>query len=205
MTDIMYRRAYRNPHTNRKLEFLVGMQYHMLVVVSLVLVIVGIVQFEEKKTTKTTKDLLKAGIALVMLNWVLLNLGALVSWRSRKVIRTSPGYNNGTKVSRNTIALEMMTLLTKLQLLVAVAIAIPFILIRVIYAAISLILEVDGSSSGFPRSRTAKIVMSVVPEMIVVAILLAAGIVTRDIKHSYTRGHGNEQRQVEQAHTLNQK
>jgi hypothetical protein len=36
--------------------------------------------------------------------------------------------------------------------------------------------------------------MSVVPEMIVVAILLTVGIITRNIKRLYTRGDGEVQK-----------
>jgi hypothetical protein len=47
--------------------------------------------------------------------------------------------------------------------------------------------------------------MSVVPEMIVVAILLTVGILTRNIKRLYTRSDGEVQKQVDQSYTLNQK
>jgi hypothetical protein len=97
--NIGYRRAYRNPNTYRKLEWFVTIQYHTLVSVSLALVVVGVVKLEEGTITDGTKAVLKVGMALVILSWLLLNFWTLVSWKSRKVVRTSPGYNDGTKAS----------------------------------------------------------------------------------------------------------
>jgi hypothetical protein len=73
--------------------------------------------------------------------------------------------------------------------------------VRVVYGAISLILEIDSSTSGFPSSRTAKIVMSVMPEMLFTAVLITVGILTRNIKRSGT----GEQKEGEQVFTLNSK
>jgi hypothetical protein len=79
------------------MEWFVTIQYHTLVSVSLALVVVGIVKLEEGTITDGTKAVLKVGIALVILSWLLLNIWTMVSWKSRKVVRTSPGYNDGTK------------------------------------------------------------------------------------------------------------
>ena len=48
-------------------------------------------------------------------------------------------------------------------------------------------LDIDGSSSGFPTSLAAKVCMSVVPEMITTVILVMAGLNTRKISQSYAR------------------
>jgi hypothetical protein len=72
------------------------------------------------------------------------------------------------------------------QLLNGVALGLPLIFIRLLYAAISLSLDLSNPGAGFTMSRTAKIVMSVVPEMLFTAWLLSVGVRTRDIKMLYT-------------------
>lgn len=177
-------RAYRNPATNRKLEWLAAMQYHTLVSVCLVMIIISVVKLENRKITHTTQDVLKIGVALLIIAWILLVLWTLLSWRSRSIDKLAPGYLDGTK------------------LLNAVSLALPVICIRLIYAAISLTLDIDGSTSGFPSSRIAKIIMSVVPEMVLTAMLLAFGIRTHNIKRLYSRVENDEVKNTEQGIAL---
>lgn len=164
-------------------------------------------KLDERKTTHGTQDLLKAGVALVLLAWLLLVVWTLLSWFSRKVDRSAPGYVCGTKVSSWLLAsLRLVTLADpSIQLILAVACCLPLIAVRVIYAAISLILDVDGSRSGFPSSRTAKIIMSVVPEMLVASVLITVGIVTRNIQQSYSSAGNSEERYSEQMVSLESK
>jgi hypothetical protein len=71
------------------------------------------------------------------------------------------------------------------QLLNAVTLALPLIFIRLLYAAISLSLDLSNPTAGFTTSRTAKILMSVIPEMVLTAGVLSVGLRTRDIKRTY--------------------
>ena len=67
--------------------------------------------------------------------------------------------------------------LTTMQLLHGTALVLPFVGVRDVYAALSIFI----SSAAFKNSLAAKVVMSVVPEMIVTIILAVVGIRTRHI------------------------
>ena len=70
---------------------------------------------------------------------------------------------------------------TMSQLLYGVLVALPLVVFRLVYGAISLMLELNHPNSGFLASTVAKVLLSTVPEMIVTIILLAAGISTRNM------------------------
>ena len=104
------------------------------------------------------------------------------------------GYANGTKVS--TSALSHPTSTDKaLQVLYGVVAALPLVGIRLVYAIVSLLLEVNGSSSDFPTSLAAKVCMSVVPEMIATIVFVVAGISTRDM-HRTSEGRNGYYRDL---------
>ena len=67
------------------------------------------------------------------------------------------------------------------QLLYGILVALPLVVFRLVYGAISLMLELDHPNSSFLTSTVAKVLLSTVPEMIVTVILLAAGISTRNM------------------------
>ena len=70
---------------------------------------------------------------------------------------------------------------TMSQLLYGVLVALPLVVFRLVYGAISLMLELNHPNSGFLTSTVAKVLLSTVPEMIVTIVLLAAGISTRNM------------------------
>lgn len=70
------------------------------------------------------------------------------------------------------------------------ALALPLILVRLLYSAISLSYDLSDPTAGFPTSRTVKILMNVIPEIILTAWLLSVGLWTRDIKKLYTKVEG---------------
>ena len=59
--------------------------------------------------------------------------------------------------------------------------------LRVVYAVIVLVLEVDGTKNGFTTSLAAKVCMSVVPEMLVTLVLIVAGVLTRNVAKKSAR------------------
>jgi hypothetical protein len=63
------------------------------------MVILSVVKLESNKTTSSTPILLKIGITLLILAWVLLVAWTVLSWRSRSVDRLAPGFAAGTLVS----------------------------------------------------------------------------------------------------------
>jgi hypothetical protein len=63
------------------------------------------------------------------------------------------------------------------KLLYAVLLSLPFIGIRLIYGFLALLL----TNPTFAQSLAAKIVLSLIPEFLIVAIFVVAGIITRDM------------------------
>ena len=68
-----------------------------------------------------------------------------------------------------------------LQLLYGILVALPLVVFRLVYGAVSLMLVLNHPHSSFLTSIVAKVLLSTVPEMIVTIILLAAGISTRNM------------------------
>lgn len=73
-------------------------QYHTLVSVALIMVIISIIKLESGKKTPTTSNLIKIGITLLILAWVLLVVWTFLTWRSKSVERMAPGFADGTRV-----------------------------------------------------------------------------------------------------------
>ena len=62
-----------------------------------------------------------------------------------------------------------------------VVIALPLVAMRLSYAVVSLIFDLNNSISYFTSSLAVKVCLSVVPEMLVTVVLLVVGVSTRDI------------------------
>ena len=95
--------------------------------------------------------------------------------------KDAPAYVAGTMVSSSLPLLLLPSTHTMLQLLYGVLVALPLVVFRLAYGAISLMLELNHPNSSFLTSTVAKVLLSTIPEMIVTIILLAAGISTRNM------------------------
>ena len=100
---------------------------------------------------------------------------------SSRVDGNGPTYADGTMVSSCLPLLLLPSTHTILQLLYGTLVALPLVVFRLVYGAISLMLELNHPNSSFLTSTVAKVLLSTVPEMIVTIILLAAGISTRNM------------------------
>ena len=67
------------------------------------------------------------------------------------------------------------------QLFIGVVVALPLVALRIAYAVVSLILDVNDSPSPFTTLLAVGICLSVVPEMLVTVVLLVVGVSTRNI------------------------
>ncbi|MCJ1433824.1 hypothetical protein MMC27_003189 [Xylographa pallens] len=168
-------RRARSPSLGRKLEWALVIQYHAAVSVALVLIIIGVINLEDRTTSTTTYALLKAAAAILIVCWAALVFWTRVSMRAQGKDLNTPGYAAGTKLLYGVIA------------------ALPLIGLRLIYAIASLLLEVNGSSSDFTTSLAARVCMSVVPEMIVTLVFVVAGIRTRNM-HKTVEGRTEHHR-----------
>ncbi|MCJ1292779.1 hypothetical protein MMC34_004332 [Xylographa carneopallida] len=166
-------RRARSPSICRRLEWALVIQYHLVVSVALALVIVGVINLQSGIITTTTSVLLKVAAAILIVCWAALVLWTGVSMRKQGRDTSAKGYAEGTK------------------LLYGVVAALPLVGFRLIYAIVSLLLEVNGSSSGFTTSVAAKVCMSVVPEMLATIVFVVAGISTRDMHKTFDGRNGS--------------
>ncbi|TVY83228.1 hypothetical protein LSUE1_G004414 [Lachnellula suecica] len=152
-------RTARNPLLRKKLEWFLVINFHGAVVAGLALVIAGVAGEEGSDPTAADSTLRKAGLLVVLACWFVLVAWTAVAYLRPQFDVNAPAYADGTKI------------------LFGVTAAIPFIGLRELYATLTTFL----TSTAFGNSLAAKVVLSVVPEMIAVTIFAAIGISTLHI------------------------
>ncbi|RMJ13619.1 hypothetical protein CDV36_006727 [Fusarium kuroshium] len=160
-------RRATNPRLNRKLDVLLEVQYHTLVGVAMVLIIVSVINLQKGESISTMKILLNVASALVALSWVLLvgwALWSLAKSRSTSTVGPVPSMSGG-RLLLNGALLTM-----------------PITGLRLGYAIAFLQLKISDPTSGFLTSKAVEVCLNVVPEMLVTLILLVVGIKTRSLK-----------------------
>ncbi|KFY02097.1 hypothetical protein V490_00638 [Pseudogymnoascus sp. VKM F-3557] len=160
---ILHEARARNPNLNQKLEWFLIIQYHLTVILAMVLVIIGIVKLQDGDSVGTV--LMKVGMGIVLALWAILAIWTLLSFRSSQGYTAVGVPADGTK------------------LLYGVAAALPLIALREIYAAGSSY----APSSSFTSSLAVKVCLGVVPEMLSITILSVAGLLTRGIADKFHR------------------
>lgn len=161
-------------------------QYHVAVTAAIVLVIVGVVDVMNGKIKATSDSTLtKIGMAVIIVCWVVLFLAALVSMRHQSHI-DGVAYAYGSTVSSPSPCWVIRKLIH--WLLHGVLVAMPFVGMRMVYGVLSFFL----TDPHFAKSTAAKIVLSVIPEVIVTVALLVVGIITRNMWKSRPTGQGAE-------------
>ncbi|MCJ1417932.1 hypothetical protein MMC32_004277 [Xylographa parallela] len=116
-------RRARSPSIGRKLEWALVIQYHGAISVALVLIIIGVINLEDRTISTTTSTLLKAAAAILIVCWAALVFWARVSMRKKGKELNTAGYAAGTKSLYGVIA------------------ALSLVGLRLIYAIASLLLE----------------------------------------------------------------
>ncbi|KAI9851329.1 MAG: hypothetical protein M1838_003970 [Thelocarpon superellum] len=156
-----------SPRLGRKFEWCVVIKYHFFVSGALGVLIAGIVFLQSGKHFSTAATLLKLGAALLVICWALVVVWAGLSVITGDQDQTSPAYADGTK------------------LLPGVFVALPLLLLRLIYGIVSLLLLLYHPTSAFLSSVAAKACLSVVPEMLIVIGFVFVGIRTRNIPTAF--------------------
>jgi len=106
MTNFFDRRAARNPSPPRKLEWFMEIQFHLTVVVAVVLVVIGVVRLTGTHPQESDTKFSKIGVVIIFLCWVILVAWTAASFRFSQYDKQAPAYRNGTKVCPlNVIAL----------------------------------------------------------------------------------------------------
>ncbi|KAG9725993.1 hypothetical protein KCU73_g13013, partial [Aureobasidium melanogenum] len=140
---------------SRREGMLVGI-YHSIVTTAIVLVVIGIVNVMKGLSTTQGSGLIKAGLAVLIVSYVVLLAWTTVSLRAPDKPKTDT-FIDGTVLLRTAFA------------------ALPFIGMRLVYGVISFLL-VDPA---FARSLAAKIILSFIPELFAITLFVHGGYRTR--------------------------
>ncbi len=178
MPDSRYYRS--SPPRRRKLEHLTILTYHVFIVTAVALVAVGASNASDSHATASAHaqamTLSKVGVVLLFLGWLILAAQAVLSTMQRHKQPSS-----STQSSRSDGRDPRSQHDDGTCLLIAVLLAQPFLLVRV---ASSLAYFVSGNPTINPSTSPlgARIGLYFLMELLAVLILLAAGIVTRNVQ-----------------------
>jgi predicted tellurium resistance membrane protein TerC len=74
------------------------LQFHLIIVVAVVLVIIGVVKLMGSNPTEADTKLPKAGVVILIVCWAILVVGTAASFGPSQYERPAPAYRSGTKV-----------------------------------------------------------------------------------------------------------
>ncbi|KAH6668208.1 hypothetical protein B0J14DRAFT_600067 [Halenospora varia] len=166
---------YRTKNSNKKLEWLAVLSYHLLVVTALALVASGASALSTSTSTPPPASkltLLKTGVVILLLAWLVLVLAALYSLL---IPRSSP---------------SSFPSLGGTRLLHAVLASLPLSGIRLAYSAASIF---SGNKHLSPSTGDLgyRVCLGFLPELSVVVIFMVVGLMTRGVRRE---GNGEVER-----------
>ncbi|KAI9640350.1 hypothetical protein NHQ30_011095 [Ciborinia camelliae] len=172
-------RLHLRPTRAKRVEYILIILYHSLVSLALGLLIIGTISLINNNLTSGKKTLAKCGLSILLLCFAILVGVTVANHSTTKKEKNAGAYREGT------------------TLLWGVTAALPFVGIRVFYAAAVLSHMLSGTSNGFTRSEGAKVLLGEIPELLVIVVLVGVGFVTRDIvRERMEGGEGGEGRSL---------
>ncbi|EED15678.1 conserved hypothetical protein [Talaromyces stipitatus ATCC 10500] len=157
-------RYARHAIRNHKVEWLVVLQYHMLVSAGLALIAVSISNLVKPDSSGSGLGLLKGGFAVLFISWVILFLATVFSMQrpaSFNQLANDESFRNGA------------------LLLNAALLSLPMTLLRAVYGAINLFgsgKSVD--TAAFSSNIPADVCMSLIPPMLATFAFVGVGLIT---------------------------
>lgn len=171
MTDIP-RHSTRSPNANKSQTRISLLLYHILVSITLVLIIAGIIPLIN--TSSSTEYisplyiyLARLGVLLLLLCFLFLLILTILAFLPRYRDLNANAYKHGE------------------HLLAAVAITLPFLGARLLYAVVNM-WRVLGRMSA--PSEMVNLVFATVMEIAVVGVLLGMGLITKNIERARMEG-----------------
>ena len=159
--------------------------FHLVVVSGLGLVASSSSAFRGGDVKSSTLTLLKIGVVILLVSWVILCAWVLASFLPSQQTRAAPGYVGGTKV--RTFQLHSMHIsLTQLKILYALLFSLPFVGIRMIYTVIS-ILAPSTSLNPISGAIGLRIGLSFIPELVAILAYVYAGLTTHMLRRDMKR------------------
>jgi hypothetical protein len=154
---------------------------HGIVTTGMVLVIIGIINVVEGVSTTANSGIIKAGLTVLVLAYVVLLIWTTLSLR-QPIRRRDETFGDGTLVSFSPSWLRFH-IADSTKLLQTTFAALPFIGMRLAYGAISFLL-LDPT---FARSLAAKVILSFIPELVATTLFVYGGYRTCDMYASRHR------------------
>ncbi|KAI5460393.1 hypothetical protein BGZ63DRAFT_246888 [Mariannaea sp. PMI_226] len=167
-------RIYRCPTMNGKVEWIKVILYHFLVTSGVALLAAGASGLQGSSPSSSDENLVKVGIAILTVAWVVLSGWAIISLRSSGCVRSTSAQRLGT------------------LLLYSVLLCIIFIGIRVIYSLVALTSN-NPKINPSTGSLAIRVVLGFLPELVSALIFLAFGFYTRNIRGVSRADPGYEQ------------
>lgn len=156
-------RNYRNTNLRKATEWPIVANFHLIVLTGLGIMVSGASAFKGVNVKPSTLTLLKVGIIVLSLAWVVLCAWSILSLLPSQRTVSAPGFVGGTK------------------LLYAVLSSLPFIGIRMMYSVIS-ILAPSKSVNPTSGSYGLRIGLGFIPELIAMLALVYAGLTTHSLR-----------------------
>ncbi|KAE9380391.1 hypothetical protein N431DRAFT_522467 [Stipitochalara longipes BDJ] len=166
-------RYYRNSNLRGSREWPLVAIFHLIVITGLGIVASGASAFSGVNVKPSTLTLLKVGIIILLLSWVILCVWSLLSMLPSQQTVDAPGHVGGTK------------------LLYAVLFSLPFAGIRMVYSVIS-ILAPSKSLNPTTGAIGLRIGLSFIPELIAILALTYVGLATHKLRRD-VKGAGEGQ------------
>ncbi|KAF4630269.1 hypothetical protein G7Y89_g7871 [Cudoniella acicularis] len=142
--------------------------YHFIVITGLALIVCGSSAFKGGAVSSGTLALLKVGIIVLLLAWVVLIIWGLFSLLLSQRTKDTPGFSGGT------------------MLLYAVLFSLPFASIRVLYSVLAIVAP-SKNLNLMSENMGLKIGLSFIPELIAVLGFVFVGLATHNLRKT-TKG-----------------
>ncbi|KAG0646430.1 hypothetical protein D0Z07_7622 [Hyphodiscus hymeniophilus] len=157
-------RSARHPKLHRGREWCFVLNFHTMITVAMVLVVMGVIHMIDKTQTKTSENLMKLGMIITVFCYGQCWLYVGLSFLPSQVEPSAPALAEG------------------LTLLYGVIAALPFIGIRQVYGLKIFIDDLNNEgNSKFATSKPAKYLLSAIPEFLAICIFCFVGIRTRHL------------------------
>ncbi|MCJ1352568.1 MAG: hypothetical protein MMC33_002552 [Icmadophila ericetorum] len=140
---------------------------------------------------------IKVGILILLSTWILIVLGTLLTLHSSRRRSQQKQKQKYHRSSSHTPEVEKKSHKLSTTLLHTILLTLPFSGIRMIYSCFYIVKYADISLNPVTGRVEIRVFLSVLPEMIVVAALLIAGVMTRAVRKADGEGSGTSLRAME--------
>ncbi|KIW10815.1 hypothetical protein PV08_10114 [Exophiala spinifera] len=162
-----------NKRSQSKFDPIFELLFHGIVLAGMALIIVAIINLEDNDNISSSKTKLDVGSAISCVAY-----GLLVAWTVSLLVQSRQPPQN----------VDAIVVRYRNVLLFACFLSLPLLAIRIGWGVAYLQLKINHPGSGFLTSLAITVCLSVVPEMLIIAVVLAAGVFTHKLHDTMTAG-----------------